>query len=51
MSARPGRIQVRDVSLNVEVIGHGYRLLLMHGGPGVTTGRCCRSGSAPISSA
>jgi proline iminopeptidase len=25
---------IRDVSLNVEVIGHGYPLLLMHGGPG-----------------
>jgi proline iminopeptidase len=25
---------VRDVSLFVEVIGHGYPLLLMHGGPG-----------------
>jgi proline iminopeptidase len=33
-SARPGRVQVRDVSLYVEVIGHGYPLLLMHGGPG-----------------
>jgi pimeloyl-ACP methyl ester carboxylesterase len=25
---------IRDVSLFVEVIGHGYPLLLMHGGPG-----------------
>src|SRR5512132_4107667 len=25
---------IRDVSLHVEVIGHGYPLLLMHGGPG-----------------
>jgi len=25
---------IRDVSLLVEVIGHGYPLLLMHGGPG-----------------
>jgi proline iminopeptidase len=29
-----GKIAVRDVSLFVEVIGHGYPLLLMHGGPG-----------------
>jgi proline iminopeptidase len=28
------RLRVRDVSLEVEVIGHGYPLLLMHGGPG-----------------
>lgn len=28
------RVAVRDVSLFVEVIGHGYPLLLMHGGPG-----------------
>jgi pimeloyl-ACP methyl ester carboxylesterase len=27
-------IKVRDVSLFVEVVGHGYPLLLMHGGPG-----------------
>lgn len=25
---------IRDVSLFVEVVGHGYPLLLMHGGPG-----------------
>lgn len=31
---RPGRIPIRDVSLYVEVAGHGYPLLLMHGGPG-----------------
>jgi pimeloyl-ACP methyl ester carboxylesterase len=31
---RPGRIQVRDASLYVNVIGTGYPLLLMHGGPG-----------------
>jgi pimeloyl-ACP methyl ester carboxylesterase len=30
----PGRIPIRDVSLYVEVAGHGYPLLLMHGGPG-----------------
>lgn len=28
-------ISIRDVSLNVEVVGHGYPLLLMHGGPGL----------------
>lgn len=28
------RISIRDVSLFVEVVGHGYPLLLMHGGPG-----------------
>jgi proline iminopeptidase len=27
-------MKVRDVSLFVEVVGHGYPLLLMHGGPG-----------------
>ena len=32
--ARSGRMSVRDVSLFVEVVGHGYPLLLMHGGPG-----------------
>jgi proline-specific peptidase len=31
---RPARIPIRDVSLYVEVAGHGYPLLLMHGGPG-----------------
>ncbi len=31
---RPGRIQVRDASLYVNVTGTGYPLLLMHGGPG-----------------
>ena len=31
---RAYRVDVRDVSLFVEVIGHGYPLLLMHGGPG-----------------
>jgi pimeloyl-ACP methyl ester carboxylesterase len=28
-------IRVRDVSLFVQVVGHGYPLLLMHGGPGL----------------
>ena len=28
-------MSIRDVSLNVEVMGHGYPLLLMHGGPGL----------------
>ncbi len=28
------KLSIRDVSLFVEVIGHGYPLLLMHGGPG-----------------
>jgi proline iminopeptidase len=27
-------IQIRDVSLNVKVMGQGYPLVLMHGGPG-----------------
>jgi len=31
---RPGRIPIRGASLYVEVTGHGYPLLLMHGGPG-----------------
>lgn len=31
---RPGRIPVRDTELYVDVTGHGYPLLLMHGGPG-----------------
>jgi proline-specific peptidase len=29
----PGLLKVRDVSLFVDVIGHGYPVLLMHGGP------------------
>ncbi len=29
-----GTVRIRDVSLFVEVIGRGYPLLLMHGGPG-----------------
>src|SRR5512143_2750316 len=28
-------IPVRDASLFVKVVGHGYPLLLMHGGPGL----------------
>jgi proline iminopeptidase len=28
-------MQIRDVSLFVKVMGHGYPLLLMHGGPGL----------------
>ena len=28
-------MQIRDVSLHVEVVGHGDPLLLMHGGPGL----------------
>ena len=31
---RPGRIPIRDASLYIEVVGRGYPLLLMHGGPG-----------------
>jgi pimeloyl-ACP methyl ester carboxylesterase len=27
-------MSIRDVSLFVEVVGHGYPLVLMHGGPG-----------------
>jgi proline-specific peptidase len=27
-------MSIRDVSLHVEIVGHGYPLLLMHGGPG-----------------
>lgn len=30
----PGRIPIRDTHLFVEVVGNGYPLLLMHGGPG-----------------
>lgn len=28
-----GRIPIRDVSLYIDVVGHGYPLALMHGGP------------------
>lgn len=31
--AKPVRIPIRDVSLYVDVVGHGYPLVLMHGGP------------------
>jgi proline iminopeptidase len=31
--AGAGLLKIRDVSLFVDVIGHGYPLLLMHGGP------------------
>jgi proline-specific peptidase len=31
---KSGPMRVRDVSLFLEVLGHGYPLLLMHGGPG-----------------
>jgi pimeloyl-ACP methyl ester carboxylesterase len=30
---RAGNVPIRDVSLYVEAVGHGYPLLLMHGGP------------------
>jgi proline-specific peptidase len=30
---RRGTMSIRDVSLFVEVVGHGYPLVLMHGGP------------------
>lgn len=30
---RPGLAKVRDVSLFVEIVGHGHPLVLMHGGP------------------
>ena len=33
VALEPGRIAIRDVSLFVEVVGHGYPLVLMHGGP------------------
>jgi proline iminopeptidase len=33
-TSRPRLLKVRDVSLFVEVVGHGYPLVLMHGGPG-----------------
>ncbi len=29
----PKRVRVRDVSLYVDVVGHGNPLVLMHGGP------------------
>ncbi len=33
VAVRSGRISIRDVSLFVDVVGHGYPLVLMHGGP------------------
>lgn len=30
---KPARMPIRDVSLFVDVVGHGYPLVLMHGGP------------------
>ena len=30
---RPRLVNVRDVSLFVDIVGHGYPLVLMHGGP------------------
>jgi proline-specific peptidase len=33
VALKPGRIPIRDVSLFVDVVGHGYPLVLMHGGP------------------
>jgi proline-specific peptidase len=33
MPERPGLLQIRDVSLFVEVRGQGYPLVVMHGGP------------------
>lgn len=29
----PGRLAIRDAALYVDVVGHGYPLVLMHGGP------------------
>src|SRR5512142_327177 len=29
------KISIRGTTLNVEIIGHGYPLVLMHGGPGL----------------
>jgi proline iminopeptidase len=37
-------VSIRDVSLFVDVVGHGYPLLLMHGGPGADHWSICRSG-------
>ena len=34
MTTRSGQLSIRDASLYVEVIGQGYPLVLMHGGPG-----------------
>ena len=40
----PGRIPIRDVNLFVDVVEHGYPVVLMHGGRGWITGRSSRSG-------
>ena len=32
-TALRGLMPVRDVSLNVDIVGRGYPLVLMHGGP------------------
>src|SRR5215468_2413081 len=34
MATVSGRLSIRDTSLYVEVVGHGYPLAVMHGGPG-----------------
>jgi len=34
MTTRSGQLSIRDTSLYVEVVGRGYPLVLMHGGPG-----------------
>jgi proline iminopeptidase len=34
MTTRSGQLSIRDTSLYVEVVGQGYPLVLMHGGPG-----------------
>jgi proline iminopeptidase len=31
--ARQANVKIRDVTLHVDVVGHGYPLVLMHGGP------------------
>jgi proline iminopeptidase len=31
---RRGKVSIRDVSLFVDIVGHGYPVVLMHGGPG-----------------
>ena len=43
-SVRVRTMPIRDVSLFVDVVGRGPPLVLMHGGPGLITGRYCRSG-------
>ncbi len=34
VASKPRLMSIRDVSLFVDVVGHGYPLVLMHGGPG-----------------